>query len=97
MQKHYLDADNELNEVYKLVIRQIRETSKESKQLGPWENSLREAQRTWVKFRDLDCGVVEFEWLGGSGGNYAKWFCLLNITQQRTAELRNRYSMPKNK
>lgn len=87
-------ADSRLNEVFQQAIEHIAAaTQLTAQQRSDWENALREAQRRWIRFRDLDCGeVIGFEWLGGTGMTAAMLGCKLTKTEARTAELEERYA-----
>ena len=51
--------------------------------------SLREAQRAWIAFRDAECGLAYAMWGSGSMRNIASASCQLEMTAARTIELRN--------
>jgi len=75
-------ADKELNGLYA----QVRSV------LGPEERSdLLEAQRAWLKYRDLTCTAEYKLYGGGTGGPVTRMTCLAAITQERTATLRTTY------
>jgi uncharacterized protein YecT (DUF1311 family) len=91
--REYQTADAELNEVYQMVLRSIREGGGEAP-YDPvsWEAALVEAQRTWIAFRDADCkGLVPMEWTGGSGTTVAVLGCMIELTKERTRALGERY------
>lgn len=91
--ENYLAADDELNLVWKRVIAQIRKAD----YLDPpvrkaWEKNLRQAQRNWVRFKEIDCNkAVLYEWWGGSGAGGAISMCLIRHTVRRTENLKERY------
>jgi uncharacterized protein YecT (DUF1311 family) len=91
--KDLQSADTKLNALYKKVLTQISEDSLEKPyDRKTWENALRESQRAWMSFRDLDCkGVVPLEWSGGTGTTAAVLICLKEKTETRTKELSERY------
>ena len=91
--KDLQSADTKLNALYKQVLTQISEDSLEKPyDRKTWENALRESQRAWMSFRDLDCkGVVPLEWSGGTGTTAAVLICLKEKTETRTKELSERY------
>jgi uncharacterized protein YecT (DUF1311 family) len=75
-------ADRELNRVY-TRLRSI---------LSPEEqNDLLEAQRAWLKYRDLTCTAEYNLYRGGTGGPVTRLACLAAVTQQRVAELKTTY------
>lgn len=57
------------------------------KQPGYYETLL-EAQRAWLKYRDAHCLVDSFSFRGGSGQPMIDSFCKANLTKQRTEQLR---------
>ena len=63
-------------------------------QRDKWKAALRESQRSWVRFKDLDCGeVIGFEWFGGTGMGLASYGCLNGKTTARVQELKERYDV----
>ena len=50
--------------------------------------SLRDAQRAWIAFRDAECGLSYAQWGSGSMRNIAYADCRLQMTADRTLELR---------
>src|ERR1700730_7543212 len=70
--------DARLNENYKRLI---------SKLVTERKNTLIEAQRNWIKFRDTNCGFYA-DPEGGSAARLAANECILNATAQRAKELR---------
>lgn len=87
-------ADARLNEVFQQALDHIAA----AEQLTPaqrkdWEAALRESQRRWMRYRDIDCGeVIGFEWLGGTGMAAASLGCKLVKTETRTNDLEERYA-----
>ena len=78
--RDFLVADRELNKTYKSALN-LMKTSEAVKRL-------RDSQRAWLAFRDLNCPLM----VGppGSGGSLhaALWsLCLANMTKDRTSEL----------
>jgi uncharacterized protein YecT (DUF1311 family) len=53
--------------------------------------NLKEAERTWIAYRDATCKAEYGLWGGGSGGPNARIICLMRLTRQRNAELENAY------
>lgn len=91
--KDLKSADAKLNEVYKKVLAQIAESGLEKPyDRHSWEEALRESQRAWITFRDLDCkGAVPMEWSGGTGTTAAVLICMKDKTEARTKDLEERY------
>lgn len=87
-------ADAELNEVYKDAIRHIKASGRDLPAgADAWEKKLREAQRAWVAFRDLNCDeLLGIEWGGGTGTNLAIATCRTEMTNARIKTLRERYT-----
>jgi len=86
-------ADADLNRVYSAAMRSIDASSEmDAKVRDAWKAGLRDAQRAWITFRDNDCKqTVPYEWYGGTGAGGAVLSCLLDLTQERTKSLRQRY------
>ena len=75
-------ADRELNDVY-ARMRSV---------LNPEErNELLEAQRAWLKYRDLTCTAEYHLYDGGTGGPVTRFACLSAVTQERVATLKTTY------
>lgn len=80
--EEYQKVDKELNSVYKKLVKGLKETDKKS---------LVEAQKAWIKFRDLDCKFQSKD-PGDGGGPYEnkmKIDCLIRKTTERIKELEN--------
>jgi uncharacterized protein YecT (DUF1311 family) len=78
----YVKVDKELNLVYNKLKKELKETDK---------NNLIEAQKAWIKFRDLNCKFKSQD-SGDGGGSYEnkmKLDCLIQSTIERTKELKN--------
>jgi uncharacterized protein YecT (DUF1311 family) len=69
--------DARLNENYRRLL---------SKQRTERKNTLIEAQRAWIKFRDANCGFYG-DPEGGSAARMAANECFLNATADRAKEL----------
>ncbi|WP_368183978.1 lysozyme inhibitor LprI family protein [Aestuariibius sp. HNIBRBA575] len=50
-------------------------------------DSLRDAQRAWIVFRDAECGLAYAEWGAGSMRSLAHAGCQLDMTATRTLKL----------
>jgi uncharacterized protein YecT (DUF1311 family) len=75
-------ADKDLNAIYARV-RSV---------LSPEERAdLLEAQRAWLKYRDLTCTAEYKLYGGGTGGPVTRMACLAALTQERVATLRTTY------
>lgn len=51
-------------------------------------NALRDAQRAWIPFRDANCNLDYAAWGAGSMRHIAGTSCLLQMTAERTIDLR---------
>jgi uncharacterized protein YecT (DUF1311 family) len=52
-----------------------------------YSDALREAQRAWIKFRDLHCTVEAYWGRGGTIEPMLRNFCLARVTRERTEQL----------
>ena len=69
--------DSQLNEAYKKLMSKLPKDRKQS---------LVEAQRAWIKFREANCGFYH-DPNGGSAAHMAGNECFLNATVDRAKEL----------
>jgi uncharacterized protein YecT (DUF1311 family) len=78
----YEKVDKELNSVYTILKKELNETDKKN---------LVDAQKAWIKFRDLNCKFKSQDSGGGSTPytNKFKIDCLIQSTIERTKELKN--------
>ena len=73
--RHY---DRLLNRNYRLLMRA----------LPPREQArLREAQRAWIRFRDLECDFEGYEMRGGTGEPLLVLGCKAELSKERAAAL----------
>jgi uncharacterized protein YecT (DUF1311 family) len=88
-------ADRDLNQAYQAARASIdRATHMPVAERNAWKQALRTAQRAWVTFKEIDCGVsVPFMYYGsaGSGIGVGVTSCLIEHTRIRTRELRESY------
>ncbi len=70
--------DRLLNEVYQRVIGTLDATQ---------EENLRQAQRAWITYRDLTCGMERARYEGGSIAPMIELTCLTRLTERRTRDL----------
>lgn len=90
------DADLKLNAAYKKAMSVIDQDDRQQdpKAKADWKTQLAGAQRSWIAFRDADCGDLTFsEWDNGSGTTAALYACRYDKTVQRTAEILSRYPL----
>ena len=72
-------ADQQLNQVYQQLLPLVGDEEAVKK--------LRESQRVWVKFRDLEAVFAGDPMRGGSAEPLLRWGCKTRLTEQRTKEL----------
>ena len=75
----YARADTALNQTYRQVLDGIDSARKET---------LREAQRAWIRMRDADCELENAEFEGGSIHPMLFALCQAHATRLRTGQLR---------
>lgn len=78
-------ADDWLNKSYAKIINSIKDTVK--------INALKKAQRSWLQYRNDNCNskIATSGW-GGSGRHMRSNRTFIDMTMQRTIELRNEYA-----
>jgi uncharacterized protein YecT (DUF1311 family) len=74
----YARADTLLNQRYRQLMTAIG---------APRRESLRVAQRAWIRFRDADCAFEASAYQGGSMQPTARLLCLADRTRKRVDEL----------
>ena len=85
----YLAADAELNAVYKRVRAAVAKMDYGGRPDGkPEVDVLRDAQRAWIKFRDLACDMEGIHMRGGTMERLLVSACLEEKTRQRIKDLR---------
>lgn len=86
----YQKADAELNQVYKKAMAQMRATDSDlPDDLKGAADSLRDAQRAWIPYRDKACESYGFLARGGSMESMLVSGCLADLTNQRIKELQD--------
>jgi uncharacterized protein YecT (DUF1311 family) len=88
----YQAADADLNRQWAVTVAAMKEADTDvdpeyDKQPGHYETLL-QAQRAWLNYRDAHCLVDSFSFRGGSGQPMVDSFCKANLTRQRTEQLR---------
>lgn len=91
LEKNQRSANMELERLY--VMRLANINSKENDhipkaELGKWRAEAEKSQQAWLAYRDLECGMIRYEWWGGSGAGGAITECLLRRTAARIRELK---------
>ncbi len=88
-------ADRRLNQVYQRRINEARADDRAERREGVprnWysqEQALRESERLWINFRDAECRYLTQDNLWRRNRAAYVRGCLLEQTEERTAELRN--------
>jgi uncharacterized protein YecT (DUF1311 family) len=78
----YEKADKELNKIYQLVLTKLVKSEKEK---------VKNAEITWIKYRDAECEAEAKVWEGGSIVGLIKGECLTKLTKQRIQVLQEFY------
>lgn len=94
-EQEYLKADAELNRVYQEIVKGIdSQDDVEADRRKTWKDTLKTAQKAWIDFKDKDCGeLIYLEWYGGTGAASASYGCLIQKTETRIKELKERYEV----
>ncbi|MDN3721195.1 lysozyme inhibitor LprI family protein [Roseibium salinum] len=87
-EQDWQNADAELNIAYKAAMAKMQEIDGylDDNLIGAAE-TLREAQRAWIPYRDKTCEAYGFLARGGSLESQLVYGCLADLTRQRTGEL----------
>jgi uncharacterized protein YecT (DUF1311 family) len=83
--------DKELTQTYKMVLAKFDKISKEPTNIADkskLKQSLIDAQRLWVKFRDADCNTTYTLWSDGTIRGQMYLGCMKSKTEQRIKELK---------
>jgi len=81
-------ADAELNRIYKAVMADMKAMDQSlPPDLQGAAQTLRDAQRAWITFRDKNCRLAGYPMRGGSAEPLLIYGCLRQMTQDRSAEL----------
>jgi len=81
-------ADAELNQVYKSVMADMKSMDQTlPPELQGAAETLRDAQRAWITFRDTNCRLAGYPMRGGSSEPLLIYGCLRQMTLDRSAEL----------
>jgi len=87
----YEKSDAELNAVYRAVLKELAGYLKPVRHI----ENLRMSERRWMAYRDAQCKAQYDLFEGGSGGPIENLGCLIELTDRRTAELRQTYLSPR--
>lgn len=90
----YKAADGDLNTDYKVARDYMIEIDGYlSEDMAGAKQALLEAQRAWIKYRDLACNAEGFSVRGGTMEPGIVASCLERITRQRSEDLRRLYEI----
>lgn len=96
----YKNADAHLNRVYRKAIQYMTDDLERAQKLGDetqirYEQtaiaSLKEAERAWISYRDIQCKAAAQQYQGGSMAPMIYSQCLATVTKHRTADLKSVY------
>jgi uncharacterized protein YecT (DUF1311 family) len=77
-----------LNRIYKAVMADMKAMDQSlPPDLQGAAQTLRDAQRAWITFRDTNCRLAGYPMRGGSAEPLLIYGCLRQMTQDRSAEL----------
>lgn len=77
--RDYEREDARLNKTYRDLVAKLESAKREK---------LREVQRAWLSFRDLNCDFQSADYQGGSIYSLVQSSCLTEMTKQRTKDLK---------
>ncbi|WP_244316837.1 lysozyme inhibitor LprI family protein [Pannonibacter tanglangensis] len=90
-EQDWMAADKDLNAIYKKAITAAKATDVTLKEVTPdlvgAETALRDAQRTWVAYRDKACDAYGFTARGGTLEPMLIYACRADMTRQRMSDL----------
>jgi uncharacterized protein YecT (DUF1311 family) len=82
------EADARLNAVYKEVVAAYTQLDADlPEDMGSGVETLRQAQRAWISFRDLTCEAEGFAMRGGSAEPLLVYGCMRALTEERIGHL----------
>ena len=88
--EQHAKADYALNDAYKAALAKAKSVDGWLAQSGQSATqTLREAQRAWITYRDLACMAEALPYDGGSIQGLIHTNCLARLTIQRTEDLRD--------
>ena len=96
----YQQADAQLNRVYRKALQYMtddltRARQENNQQQIKYEEtaiaSLKETERTWLSYRDIQCKAAAQQYEGGSMAPMIYSQCLKTLTEHRTADLKSIY------
>lgn len=96
----YKQADEHLNKVYRKMVRYLTDDLARAQKQGDQNQvkyeetairSLKEAERAWISYRDIQCKAAAQQYEGGSMAPMIYAQCLTALTEHRTADLKSIY------
>jgi len=87
LSKIYEKSDAELNAVYRSILKGFSDYSNPNRHV----EDLRKTERRWIAYRDAQCKAQYHLFEGATGGPIEELGCLIKMTDQRTAELKQVY------
>ena len=87
-EQDYIAADKDLNAAYGAARSKLRAIDADlpQDQKGA-EEHLKQAQRSWISFRDAACTAEGYKYYGGSMEPMVIYACQARLTAQRAADL----------
>jgi uncharacterized protein YecT (DUF1311 family) len=87
-------AHQQMTHDWQQALTRMRRKDSEAARLGrakqpTYSAALFDSQRKWLSFRDSQCRLESFRMRGGSGEGYSQTSCLITLTNERAAALRN--------
>ena len=98
--REHVIADRALNAQWRVTAAKMRELDTQfaeydyGRSAPDYFNTLLEAQRAWLKYRDASCKLEGDMLIGGSMLPMVVSFCLARMTEARTEELKNLADWP---
>jgi uncharacterized protein YecT (DUF1311 family) len=77
--RDYEREDKRLNQAYRDLVAKLEQGKREK---------LRDVQRAWLSYRDLNCDFQSDDYQGGSIYSLIQSSCLAEMTKQRTKDLK---------
>ena len=96
----YREADGHLNKVYQKAMQYMTDDLGKAQQQGDQRQieyeetaiaSLKEAESTWLSYRDIQCKAAAHQYEGGSMAPMIYSQCLTNLTRHCIADLKSIY------
>ncbi|HEV2470171.1 MAG TPA: lysozyme inhibitor LprI family protein [Candidatus Sulfotelmatobacter sp.] len=96
----YKQADAHLNKVYRKAVEYMTDDRARAQKVGDQKQvkyeetaiaSLKEAERTWISYRDIQCKAAAQQYEGGSMAPMIYSQCLTTLTKHRSADLKSIY------